>query len=267
MQVIRDTQPSVHVQDLGFSYGETEVLRDLTLSIGPREIFAIVGPNAAGKTTLLRCIQRILKPTAGTVYVDGRDISALTVRSLGTFLASVPQSHTPVFPYTVRDVVLMGRNPYLDSFHEPGPDDVAAAEKALEELSIQDLADRPYTDLSGGQLQLVLLARALAQQTGILLLDEPTAHLDFRNRHVVFQRIRRLADVRGLTVAMTVHDPNDAMLYADRVALVADGRVTAVGTPGAVLTAENLERLYGMKVDIVTDGRRRVIIAGDPDEE
>jgi iron complex transport system ATP-binding protein len=254
--------PIVDIQGLSFAYGEAEVLRDLTMAIGPREVFAIVGPNAAGKTTLLRCVERLLTPKTGTILIDGRDVESLSAREVSRRIASVPQSHTPAFPYTVQDIVLMGRNPHLGAAAQPGAHDVMVARDAMEELHISLIATRPYTQLSGGQLQLVLLARALAQEAHVLLLDEPTAHLDFRNRHLVLSRIHDLAVRRGLTVIMTVHDPNDAMQYADRVGLVGDGILVAVGTPREVLTSDSLGRLYGMPIDVLTDGARRVIVAG-----
>jgi iron complex transport system ATP-binding protein len=260
---MEQTRPSVvDIQGLGFAYGEAMVLHDLTMAVGPREVFAIVGPNAAGKTTLLRCVERVLTPRTGTIRIDGHDLRSLSARDVSRRAASVPQSHAPAFPYTVEDVVLMGRNPHLGAASQPGPHDVAVAREAIEELGIGAIAARPYTQLSGGQLQLVLLARALAQEAQVLLLDEPTAHLDFRNRHLVLRRIRDLAVRRGLTVIMTVHDPNDAMQYADRVGLVSDGALVALGAPQEVLTADNLGRLYGMPVQVLTDGARHVIVAG-----
>ena len=256
-------RPSVvDIQELGFAYGEAIVLHDLTMAVGPHEVFAIVGPNAAGKTTLLRCIERILTPRTGTIRIDGNDLKLLSARDVSRLAASVPQSHVPAFPYTVQNIVLMGRNPYLSAASQPGAHDVEVAQEAMDELGIGAIAARPYTQLSGGQLQLVLLARALAQQAQVLLLDEPTAHLDFRNRYLVLGRIRDLAVRRGLTVIMTVHDPNDAMQYADRVGLVSDGALVALGIPREVLTAENLGQLYGMPIEILTDGARHVIVAG-----
>jgi iron complex transport system ATP-binding protein len=260
---MEQSRPSVvDIQHLGFAYGDAEVLHDLTMAIGPREVFAIVGPNAAGKTTLLRCVERLLTPKTGTILIDGHDLRTLSARDISRRAASVPQSHTPAFPYTVQDIVLMGRNPHLGTASQPGPHDVEMAQEAIEELGIRDIATRPYTQVSGGQLQLVLLARALAQEAQVLLLDEPTAHLDFRNRHLVLSTIRDLAVRLGLTVIMTVHDPNDAMQYADRVGLMSDGGLIALGTPDEVLTADNLGRLYGMPIEVLTDGNRRVIVAG-----
>src|SRR5450759_688558 len=260
---MEQTRPSiVDIQGLGFAYGEAMVLHDLTMAVGPREVFAIVGPNAAGKTTLLRCVERVLTPRTGTIRIDGHDLKSLSARDVSRRAASVPQSHAPAFPYTVQDVVLMGRNPHLGAASQPGPYDVAVAREAMDELGIRAIAARPYTQLSGGQLQLVLLARALAQEAQVLLLDEPTAHLDFRNRYLVLGRIRDLAVSRGLTVIMTVHDPNDAMQYADRVALVSDGAHVARGIPREVITAENLGQLYGMPIEVLTDGTRHVIVAG-----
>jgi len=260
---MEQSRPSVvDIQSLGFAYGEAVVLHDLTMAVGPSEVFAIVGPNAAGKTTLLRCVERVLAPRTGTIRIDGHDLKSLSAREVSKRAASVPQSHTPAFPYTVQDVVLMGRNPYLSAAAQPGPHDVEVARSAMEELGIGGVASRPYTQLSGGQLQLVLIARALAQEAQVLLLDEPTAHLDFRNRHLVLARIRDLAVRHGLTVIMTVHDPNDAMQYADRVGLVSDGGLIALGSPEMVLTAENLEQLYGIRIEVLNDGDRHVIVAG-----
>jgi len=260
---MEQSRPSiVDIQGLGFAYGEAVILHDLTMAVGPREVFAIVGPNAAGKTTLLRCVERVLAPRTGTIRIDGYDLKSLSARDVSKRAASVPQSHAPAFPYTVRDIVLMGRNPYLGAASQPGPHDVEMAREAMDALGMRAIAARPYTQLSGGQLQLVLIARALAQEAQVLLLDEPTAHLDFRNRHLVLGRIRDLAVRRGLTVIMTVHDPNDAMQYADRVGLVSDGGLIALGTPDEVLTADNLGRLYGMPIEVLTDGSRHVIVAG-----
>jgi len=163
----------VDIRNLGFSYGEAKILGDLTMSVGPSEVFAIVGPNAAGKTTLLRCIERVLVPQTGTIRIDGNDLKLLSAREVSKRVAVVPQSHTPAFPYTVQDVVLMGRNPYLGAASQPGRHDVDVAREAMEELGIGGVAARPYTQLSGGQLQLVLIARALAQEAQVLLLDEP----------------------------------------------------------------------------------------------
>jgi iron complex transport system ATP-binding protein len=260
---MEQTRPSVvDIQNLGFAYGEAMILHDITMAVGPHEVFGIVGPNAAGKTTLLRCVERVLTPMTGTIRIDGRDLKTLSARDVSRRAASVPQSHTPAFPYTVQDIVLMGRNPHLGAASQPGPHDVLVAQEAMDELGIRAIAARPYTQLSGGQLQLVLLARALTQEAQVLLLDEPTAHLDFRNRHLVLSTIRDLAIRRGLAVIMTVHDPNDAMQYADRVGLVSEGGLIALGTPQEVLTADNLGRLYGMPIEVLTDGARHVIVAG-----
>jgi iron complex transport system ATP-binding protein len=256
------TTSVVAIEGLGFSYGEAVVLHDLTMAVEPHEVLAIVGPNAAGKTTLLRCIERVLSPRVGTVCIDGDDLKALSAREVSRRVASVPQSHTPAFPYTVQDIVLMGRNPYLGAASQPAVHDVLVATEAMKALGIQTIAGRPYTQLSGGQLQLVLLARALAQEAQVLLLDEPTAHLDFRNRHLVLTRIRNLAIERGLAVIMTVHDPNDAMQYADRAALISKGTLVECGQPKDVLTAVNLQQLYGIPIEVLTDGTRRVIVAG-----
>lgn len=254
--------PVVDIQDLGFSYGEAVVLHDVGMQVRRGQVFAIVGPNAAGKTTLLRCMERVLRPTTGVVRLDGRDTRTLSARELSSTMAVVPQAHAPVFPYTVQEVVLMGRNPHVGVGSAPGPADVEKAREALAALDMLELAGRPYTQLSGGQLQLVLLARALAQEAEVLLLDEPTAHLDFRNRYMVLDRIRGLATGRGLAAVMTVHDPNDAMQYADRVGLLGEGGLVATGTPEEALTAERLRALYHMPIEMLTDGSRRVIVAG-----
>jgi iron complex transport system ATP-binding protein len=233
--------PLVDIQDLGFSYGEAMVLHDLSMQVRERRVLAIVGPNAAGKTTLLRCLERVLRPTTGVVRIDGRDTRSLSARELSRNLAAVPQAHAPVFPYTVQEVVLMGRNPHVSVGSVPSPKDGEKAREALAALGMLEMAERPYTRLSGGQLQLVLLARALAQEARVLVLDEPTAHLDFRNRYVVLDQIHRLATVRALAVVMTVHDPNDAMQYADRVGLLCEGGLVATGTAEEVLTAGRLQ--------------------------
>ena len=249
--------PVVDIQDLGFSYGEAVVLHDVGMQVRRGQVFAIVGPNAAGKTTLLRCMERVLRPTTGVVRLDGRDTRTLSARELSRTVAVVPQAHAPVFPYTVQEVVLMGRNPHVGVGSAPGPADVEKAREALAALDMLELAGRPYTQLSGGQLQLVLLARALAQEAEVLLLDEPTAHLDFGNQIRFLRTLGTLAR-EGLSVLLTSHVPDHALSAASTAAILKDGRFLRCGPPTEVVTESHIREAYGVAVRVLE-------VPGNPD--
>lgn len=235
------------------------VLSDVSFDAEPGAINAILGPNGSGKTTVFKCVAGLWKPQAGAVSHEARDLLALDGPKRSRLLAIVPQDHTPPFPYSVADVVLMGRAAHVGAFSCPGRRDVEIAEEALKTLGIDHLRHKPYTKISGGERQLVLLARALTQQAPILLLDEPTSHLDFRNQLVVLTKVRQIARQRGITVLMTLHDPNLALLFADHVVVLARGRTVACGTPEAVITEATLAEVYGVEVVVLHSNGTRVI--------
>lgn len=240
----------IEVRNLQFAYGSRSVLQDVSFSARPGELVFILGANGAGKTTLFRCILGLLSGYRGQVLLDGQDASALSPRELAKKIAYIPQAHHPVFPYTALDMVLMGTNHRLNLFSSPGKQERKIAMDALEQLGIGDYADRNFQHLSGGEQQLVLVARAIAQQAKILVMDEPTSSLDFGNQVRVLERVSALA-WQGYTVLLSCHNPQHAMLYAQRVIALDQGRVVADGPPAAALNPELMRRLYGVPARFV----------------
>ena len=233
------------IRDLSFAY-DHPVLDRVGFALQPQQLCALFGPNGTGKTTLYRCILGLLRPSPGSVIdLDGVPTSSMPRAALARRIAYVPQEHSPPFPYLVKEMVLMGRTPHFGGIFGPSRTDRAAAFTALETIGISDLADRNYTTLSGGQRQLVLLARALAQDADILLLDEPTASLDFGNQLLLWRTIRRLT-ANGKTALICTHDPNHVLWFCDRVVVLGrDGQLQGVGTPDQIIEADLVERLYG----------------------
>jgi iron complex transport system ATP-binding protein len=236
---------------LSYSYlPDQPVLHDVSLAVEANSIMYLLGHNGCGKTTLLEILSGVRKPQAGDVRLNGADIHRMPAHRRAQRVGLVPQIHMPIFAYNVFEVVLMGRTPYLGLLGVPGQADRAVVDEAIETVGLTDLRERPYTDLSGGERQLTLIARGLAQQTDVLLLDEPTAHLDPRNQHLVLETVSRLADQR-VSFVISSHDPNSALLYANHVILMQDGRVVAAGTPEQVLTEDILSRSYNMPVEVI----------------
>lgn len=211
----------------------------------------ILGPNGSGKTTLLKCISGIWNPRQGAIRYGDRNLTKLSYAERAGLIAVVPQEHEPPFPYTVADIVLMGRASHVSLFSAPVREDILAADSAMEQIGVDHLRDRPYTKISGGERQLVLIARALAQETPILLLDEPTSHLDFRNQILVLSKVRDIVRRKALTVLMTLHDPNLAMQFSDYVVMIVEGKVLAQGLPVEVLTPDNLKSMYFLDVSVI----------------
>ncbi len=241
----------ITVQSLSVAYQERLVLQHLDLTVEKGEILVVVGPNGAGKSTLVRAISGVLPPRAGNIWVDGRDLWRLSPSGRARLMAVVPQARQLPAAFTVYQTVLLGRTPYLSWLGNAGQRDHAAVLLALERTRLSQLAMRRVGELSGGEQQRVLLARALAQEAPILLLDEPTTHLDLHHQSSFLNLVRTLARKQNLTVLMVLHDLNLAGLYADRVALLAEGRLFAMGKAGEVLTAENLRAVYGVPVTVI----------------
>ncbi|MDD2335073.1 MAG: ABC transporter ATP-binding protein [Geobacteraceae bacterium] len=250
----------IRVEEVSFRHhrAPTLVVKNITFSVPNGSIAVLLGPNGSGKTTLFKCIAGLWKPCGGKVILDGKDTARLSFRERALRMALVPQDHTPPFPYTVLEAVLMGRAPHVGLYAAPSAADLRTAHTALEIVGVAHLAKRPYTRISGGERQLTLIARALAQEAPILLLDEPTSHLDFRNQHAVLSMVRRVAEQKRLTVLMTLHDPNLAAHFAHQVVLLKEGEITAQGTPEDVLTERHLKRLYGVGIGILSDPERRL---------
>jgi iron complex transport system ATP-binding protein len=254
----------LRVEDAEFYYDETRRtgFEGVSFSLSRGEVMCILGPNGCGKTTLLKCLLGLLGLSGGHVWLDGREIGQLGRRDVAKMVGYVPQLHQPAFPFSVLDAVLVGRAPHLNFFESPGKDDQEIAEMAIEAMGIAGLRDRPYTQLSGGEMQLVVFARVLAQQPKLLLLDEPTSHLDFGNQVRVLHIVGNLAST-GLPVIMTSHFPDHAFLGSSKVAVMKDRRFLAVGPPNEVITEESMQRTYGIKVkilDVGSPGNRKICV-------
>lgn len=232
------------------AYDGVDVLRDVTLSLEAGDALGVVGPNGSGKTTLLRTLSGVLAPKVGTVLWEGRDLLRLTNRERARLLGVLPQSSRVDFDFSVFEVVLMGRSPHLDRFQVESPEDYRAVREALEVTDTWHLEARPFRELSGGEQQRVILARALVQEPRILLLDEPTAHLDLRYQYEIMDLIARLRQERDLLVVSVFHDLNMAARYCDRAILLHDGRIYAAGSLDEVLTKEHLEEVYQVEVEV-----------------
>lgn len=236
------------IKDISFSYGSKQVLNGVALEVGRGEVVSIVGPNGSGKSTLLKCIERILKPKTGAVYLDGKETATMSARELARAMGYVPQATAEVFPQTVFETVLMGRKPHLT--WGVSKRDLEVVGEVLQYMGLAELAQRYLDELSGGQKQKVLIARVLAQEPEVFLFDEPTNNLDIKHQLEVLEIIKDLSKQRKSTVIMVIHDLNLASRFSDRLVLLKDGRVFAVGEPESVLTPENINLIYEVEVSV-----------------
>lgn len=235
-------------KSLHFGYHSTEVLSGISLEVGDGKIVSIVGPNGSGKSTLIKCIDRILVPSSGNISVDRMDVTEMSQMELARMVAYVPQNSLRIFPNTVFDVVLMGRRPYIG--WKGTERDEALVWDMLTLLGLEELALSSFNELSGGQQQKVLIARALVQETGVILLDEPTSNLDIWHQIDVMDIIRSLVKKRDLTAIVAIHDLNMAAKYSDTIMMMKSGKIVATGTPEEVLTEENLASVYGIHAKV-----------------
>ena len=246
------------VKGVEFGYNSTLVLEGVSMDLDSSEITGIVGPNGAGKSTLIRCVDRILTPRGGTILLDENDIRNMTRMEIAKRMGYVPQTTTRVFPATVFDTILMGRRPHLG--WKSSDEDVDKVLEILELLGIMEFAMRDFNEISGGQQQKVLIARALAQEADILLLDEPTSNLDIRHQLEVMDILKGIVKNKGISAIVAIHDLNLASRYTDRLLLLNGGRIFAAGDPGSVLTVENIRQAYGVEALVKSDGKRPYII-------
>lgn len=237
------------IEDVCFSYGSKGVLRDVSFGARHGRVCGLFGPNGSGKTTLFRCCLGFLAPSAGDVRVEGVSVSSLGIADIARRMAYVPQEHRPGFPFSVREIVSMGRSPRMSTFFRLGAEDREKVERSMEIAGIAHLANEPCTTLSGGQRQLAALARAIAQETPLMLLDEPASALDFNNQILVWQALRRIA-AQGVAVLICCHDPNHILWFCDDAAILHEGRLVASGPSGETLTPEVLRILYGSNFEV-----------------
>ncbi|PSP79641.1 heme ABC transporter ATP-binding protein [Halobacteriales archaeon QS_1_68_20] len=245
------TDPIVEVRGVSVDLGGVEVLSDVDLTVESGRFVGLIGPNGAGKTTLLRTINGVLAPDDGAVRVDGQHVTALSASAVGRRVATVPQNTNLSFSFDVRQVVAMGRNPYVSRFGTESVRDRELVERALERTDVAELADRPITDVSGGERQRVLLARALAQDASVLMLDEPTASLDVNHQVRTLELVADLVS-EGRTAVAAIHDLNLAAHYCDELVLLSDGRVLDAGDPEDVLTEENLQTAFDARAAVTS---------------
>lgn len=247
------TEPRLVAEHLSLGYGERLIVDDLDLTIPTGVVTTVIGPNGCGKSTLLRALSRLLRPRAGTVLLDGRDITAMRTRDVARTLGMLPQA--PVAPegLTVADLVSRGRHPHQSWFRQWSGDDEDEVTVALERTGISDLADRPIDELSGGQRQRAWISMALAQGTDILLLDEPTTYLDLAHSVEVLDLVDRLHSELGRTVVMVLHDLNLAVRYSDHLVVMKQGRIVASGAPAEVISVDLLREVFGLEASVVED--------------
>lgn len=252
----------IDVKNISFSYSKDSplIFEDISFSVERGDVLCVLGPNGTGKTTLIKTLNKLYDINSGEIILNGKNIKKLSFRDISKSIGYIPQGHIPSFPFTVFDVVLMGRSPYIGLSSSPRLRDKKIAEDALKTLGIHHMRDKEYTNLSGGERQLVFLARVLAQEPDVLILDEPTNHLDFGNQIRLLQILEQLSEL-GMAIIMSSHYPDHAFLVANKVAIMKDKKFLAFGKPEDVITEDNLKETYGMEVIIrdVGEGRKTCI--------
>lgn len=256
----------LNVNNASFSYGKDVVFKEITIELNSGDILFVLGPNGVGKTTLFKTIMGFLKTDTGTFLFNDQNIKLWKSDKIAKNIAYVPQSHTPPFPFKVKEVVLMGRTVHLSRFSSPKSKDIQIAEEAMNELGIHHLRDKIYTEISGGERQLVLIARALCQEARILIMDEPTANLDFGNQIRVYKQIQKLAK-KGIGIILSSHVPNHALHFATHVALMNHNSISRIASPEELITSASIKELYEVDAKIFVipggDNRRRKVCIPD----
>jgi iron complex transport system ATP-binding protein len=237
------------IDKLHFSYGNKEVLKGFSMTANYGEFVYVLGPNGVGKSTLFRCMLGYLKPSSGNVLINGKPISSHNISELSKVIAYIPQSYTPTFNYTVLQTVTMGRTAHLSLFSSPSKSDYEKSKNIMKKLGIYDLTDSGIAEISGGERQMVLIARALVQDAKILIMDEPTSNLDYGNQLRIQAQMRDLAH-EGMLVLLSSHNPQYAMQFADRIVAINNGVNVAHGKPNEIITSNLLKQLYGLEVEV-----------------
>jgi iron complex transport system ATP-binding protein len=245
----------LEVKSLSYSYNEKPVIDEISLSVGKGEIFGILGPNGCGKTTLLKNLNRNLRPHHGCVLVEGEDIANMSKKDIAKKVAAVPQTNEIRFAFTVREIVSMGRMPFEGTFSGESSKDIEIIDRAMEQTGVDKLADRFINTMSGGERQRVIIARAIAQTPDILLMDEPTLHLDINMQFEVLDLVRKLARENKMTVIIVSHDLPMVARYCDRMVLLHDHHIFAMGAPHDILTPENMRTVFRIDAELEKDPR------------
>ena len=240
----------LEARNLTFAYGDHLVLDDISFSLNEGEMIAVLGANGAGKSTMFRCLLGLFRNYKGEVFYNDKSVLEMSRRELAKNAAYIPQAEIPVFNYTIQDTVLMGTTGSLSPVSSPKAEQLTITNNAMAALGIDQLADRGIQEISGGERQLAFLARALAQQSGLFVMDEPTANLDYGNQQLVLKYVKKLTE-QGYTVLMSTHNPEHALQYATKVMILKDRKLYAYGDVAEVLTEETIEQVYGMKVVII----------------
>ncbi|MGM0601766.1 MAG: ABC transporter ATP-binding protein [Bacillota bacterium] len=243
------------VENLCFSYSSKNILNDINFRAGSGEFICLLGANGSGKTTLLKCLNGLLNTDSGQILINNKNIKNLSRRQIAELTAVVPQENQTVFSYTVKEIAVMGANPYISFVKGPTEKDYLKVYNILEKLNIRYLAEKKFNQISGGERQLVLIARALMQQSNILLLDEPNAHLDFKNQHLLMEIMQQLR-YEGKTIITAIHDPNLAYRYCQKALILSDGSLIADGRVKKVMTEDNLSRAYDTEIKLNKGGTR-----------
>jgi iron complex transport system ATP-binding protein len=241
---------NIELINVACGYGKNTVLKDINIAVSSGEILSLVGPNGIGKTTLFKTILGFLPLLGGVIRIDDKGIARLSQQEFARYIGYVPQSHTPPFAFQAKDVILMGRTAHLGIFSQPNKKDVEIVDDIVETLGISNLSSRLYTELSGGERQMVLIARALAQEPAFLLMDEPTSNLDFGNQALVLEQILRLKS-KNLGIVMTTHYPEQVLLMNTKVSLIKKNKQIHTGNAKEILTEENLSETYGIPVAVM----------------
>lgn len=252
----------LEVKNISFSYHRNKpIFNSISFNLNRGEILSILGPNGSGKSTLLNCIANIYKPKTGEIELNGRLISKMNLRDIAQIIGYVPQIHIPTYAYTVREFTVMGRTPYIGAFKTPSKTDYKIADEALERIGVSHLKYKTYTEISGGERQLVLIARVITQQPKIILFDEPTAHLDYGNQHRIVRLIQRLS-IEGYMIIMTTHNPEHAIILDGKVAILSRKGVLSIGKTAEIVNANTLSNLYGLSIKTiyVEEAKRMVSI-------